>query len=420
MQDWVCFHCGKRVLGQAEPAACPVCYGPMIAESAIARPEDAVQVRIDLGDLPNERAISAGPPPFPLPSDFTSKSISIEDQPTRYCAKCGSLMTMFLCENAYIYGTIPAGKRMHYRCTACEKEIKLRSLGRIFLISLVCPFFTLFAWIWLRYGGLGPLLFALVQSVAPIVLVMELVTRFRYARAGGGLARSLGNFTINADPPAVYDTLFGDLPLGRWPEGSPAAFPWSEFVQARIDLAEGRRDEAFEHWREVVAHQELETRHHLQAWHFLRQFGQQPPQEIAHHVLGVVVELGMPQGRESPALSAADIMVVYADRSARYYNFSGAGIVWEHRNDSLNPIIDRLLTAGTDNIAAFEPWNVTRRPPPGAGQVRLSLLTPSGLYLRQGMIEAVETNPVTSALMQAAAQLLPALMNKAIHSEQSA
>jgi hypothetical protein len=87
----------------------------------------------------------------------------------------------------------------------------------------------------------------------------------------------------------------------------------------------------------------------------------------------------MPQG--------LDILAGYADHHARYYNFSGAGVVWERPNNSLDALIDRLLAVGAEVTAQIGPWQESRPPAPEAGQVRLSFLTPSGLHFGQGPME---------------------------------
>jgi hypothetical protein len=88
---------------------------------------------------------------------------------------------------------------------------------------------------------------------------------------------------------AIRDTLFGDMPLDQWPPNGEQAevFPWSAFVAARSSVASGNIEAAVAGWREVLAHPGLEPRQYLQAWHFLRQHGNQPSPEIAKEVLGV-------------------------------------------------------------------------------------------------------------------------------------
>jgi hypothetical protein len=183
----------------------------------------------------------------------------------------------------------------------------------------------------------------------------------------------------------VRESLFGDLPVDRWPEGGAESFPWTAFAEARSHLAGGSPADATTSWRAVLAHAGLEPRHYLQAWHFLGQHGQRPPPEAAKQVLGVVVEVGMPRG--------LDLLAAYADRSARYYNFSGAAVVWQRPDDSLDALVEQLLAAGAAVAARIGPWQGPRPPAPKAGQVRLSLLTPSGLHFGQGPLDGLRRDP---------------------------
>lgn len=206
-------------------------------------------------------------------------------------------------------------------------------------------------------------------------------------------------------PTSVRDTLFGDLPLNKWPEDDDAgSFPWSAFVSAQSRIAQGQVALATSSWREVLASPNLESRHYLQAWHFLRQHGEQPPNEIKKRVLGVIVEVGMSQG--------LDILAAYVDRTARYYNFSGAGVVWERPNDDLDGLIDSLLVESAKVVAQIGPWTEERLPAPANGQVRLSFLTPSGLHFGQGPMEGFAVDPLAGPVIQSAIQLMQALIKK--------
>jgi hypothetical protein len=115
--------------------------------------------------------------------------------------------------------------------------------------------------------------------------------------------------------------LFGDLPLDQWPgPGTPAqGAPWDSFIAARAELAAGQRDEAIELWRHIAARTDIEARHVLQAWTFLRQAGIAPDAEDAKDVVGVVVSVPVQHGH--------DVLAGYRDGSVRYINFSGAAVV---------------------------------------------------------------------------------------------
>lgn len=205
---------------------------------------------------------------------------------------------------------------------------------------------------------------------------------------------------------ALRDTLFGDLPPRQWPPTSadPEAFPWSVFVSGRERLAAGDTAGAIQCWGEVLATPDLESRHYLQAWHFLRLHGEKPSPEIAKQVLGVVVEVGMPKG--------LDLLAAYPDHSARYYNFSGAGVVWEHPDATLSAPIDALLSAAAEVVARIGPWDKARPAAPPAGQMRLCFLTPSGLHFGQGAVNDLAADRLGGHVVRAATTLMQMLIAK--------
>ena len=208
-------------------------------------------------------------------------------------------------------------------------------------------------------------------------------------------------------PILMRETLFGDMPLGQWPkEGvSSEAFPWSAFAKARSNLAAEDQSAAIACWREVLEHPGLESRMYLQAWHFLRQQGEKPPPGIAKEVLGMVVEAGMPGG--------LDLLAAYPDHSARYYNYSGAGVVWEHPDASLDSAISELLEAARQVVPRIGPWEQARPTPPPRDHVRLCFLTPSGLHFGQGPMATLIRDPLGGRVLQLAAILMKALIAKA-------
>jgi hypothetical protein len=206
---------------------------------------------------------------------------------------------------------------------------------------------------------------------------------------------------------SLRDGLFGDRPLDQWPgpgAETTDAFPWSEFVTARQRLDAGRVDGAKTAWRQVLLHDGLESRHYLQAWHFLRQHGTPPGAHQAKDVLGVVVEIGLPQG--------LDVFAAYADHSARYLNHAGGAVVWEHPDSSLDAGIDELLAAGRDIVAQIPPWGRPRPQRPATGVLRLSFLTPGGLSMGQGPLDEFPKHAFAGRVFQSATLLLQELTAK--------
>jgi hypothetical protein len=204
----------------------------------------------------------------------------------------------------------------------------------------------------------------------------------------------------------IRDTLFGDMPLSMWPEGDnpSAGEPWDAFVAAREDLASGREAQAIERLEALVETPGLESRHTLQAWHFLRQLGVAPPDGEAKDVYGVVVEVTLEEG--------TDIVAAYVDHTARYFNYGGGAVIWESPDDSLDAAIDDLLGAGERIIRRIGPWNEARPPAPPRGQARLSMLTPSGLHFGQAPFDVLMGDEMGGPILAAATRLMRALIEK--------
>jgi len=208
-------------------------------------------------------------------------------------------------------------------------------------------------------------------------------------------------------PVNIRDTLYGDYPLTDWPGSNSAALnhePWSIFVQARDVLNEGHKDEAIRLWQQITEMPNLESRHYVQAWHFLRQQGIQPPPEKARTVYGVVAEV--------PVKTGIDLLAAYQDGSARYYNYTGAGVIWEHPDSSLEEPIKALLLVRQKVAEQIGPWQGVRPPLP-EGQTRITMLTPNGLYFGQGKFEQLNADPMGKYLIGAATNLMVKMTEKA-------
>ena len=124
----------------------------------------------------------------------------------------------------------------------------------------------------------------------------------------------------------------------------------------------------------------------------------------ANHVAGVVVEVGLEGG--------LDLLAAYDDHTARYYNYSGAGVVWEHPDASLDAAIDALLARGQVICQQIGPWEGERPGPPPRGDMRISLLTPLGLHFGQAPHEVLARDPLAGPLVAAATSLMQQLIAK--------
>ena len=212
----------------------------------------------------------------------------------------------------------------------------------------------------------------------------------------------------------IRNTLFGDVALKDLVRTHPnmtLAEPWASFQRARGLRDAGDTEGARRELRPVLKMPDLETRVFLQAWHTLRELGETPPQDRANQVLGVVVEVGMPKG--------LDIGAAYRDHRARYFNYSGAGVLWERRDDSLDGLIDELLQAGSVVAQAIPPWTQAKPPEPKKGNVRINLLTPSGIHLGQGPVEALNQDAMGGPILSAAVGLMKRIVEMKRESSES-
>lgn len=202
---------------------------------------------------------------------------------------------------------------------------------------------------------------------------------------------------------AIRDTLFGDDPL-EVVAGYGTHGPWGYFANAHHLVKKRNTAGAIEELQKVLVMPGLEARVYLQTWHCLRALGQTPPPDRAKKIQGAVVEVAMDNG--------LDIVAGYADHSARYYNYSGAGIVWDTSDPEINLLIDRLLAVGQEIIFRIGPWNQPRPAPPPTGSVRINLLTFEGLYFGQGGYEVLSQDAMGGPAIQAAFNLMQGLTAK--------
>jgi hypothetical protein len=203
----------------------------------------------------------------------------------------------------------------------------------------------------------------------------------------------------------MRELLFGDSAV--WPPANlkpeiAAKEPWASFVRARRLLETGDKDAAASALRQITEMPNLESRQYLQAWHFLRGLRTAPPPDLAKQVLGVVVEVGMPKG--------LDVLVGYVDHHARYWNFSGAGVVWECPNSMLDPFIDDLIRKGAAVVQRIGPWEGARPNAPSSGIARLNMLTPSGLHFGEGPIGDLSKDALAGPVFSSAFQLMQKLI----------
>jgi|WetSurMetagenome_2_1015567.scaffolds.fasta_scaffold390124_1 hypothetical protein len=181
-------------------------------------------------------------------------------------------------------------------------------------------------------------------------------------------------------------------------------FPWSKFFEADQALKKNEQAKAIEALRQIVEQPGAETRILLQAWHTLAGLGVTPPEPLCGKVQGVVIEYLMQQG--------LDIVAGYKDHTARYYNYSGAGVVWEASDPEIDQKVDDLMTVGQAIIDAIGVEH--RQPPdvPAPGVIRVYLLSCNGSSFGQGLYDQFSKDKMGGYAIQAGYSLMTALMDK--------
>ncbi len=112
--------------------------------------------------------------------------------------------------------------------------------------------------------------------------------------------------------------------------------------------------------------------------------------------------------------SGLDLLAAYADHTARYYNYSGAAVVWEAASDrEVDQRIDALLEAATRVIPFIGPWEGARRPPPRKDVVRLNMLTPAGLHFGEGPAKLIGRDRMSGPVLMAGTLLMKRLTEPA-------
>jgi len=203
---------------------------------------------------------------------------------------------------------------------------------------------------------------------------------------------------------AIRDTLFGDMPISAWTGNNSSDEPWASFKEVEKYLELDNTQMAIQILGKIIETPNLESRHYLQSWHFLRSLGVNPPDDKTKEIYGVIVEVTMKQG--------VDIVAAYADHTARYFNYSGKAVIWDHPDDSLKEVIKNLIGAGKKIIHNIGPWENERPDVPPQRQARVSMLTPSGLHFGQAPFNVLAIDEMGGPIIKAATDLMQALIKK--------
>ncbi len=201
----------------------------------------------------------------------------------------------------------------------------------------------------------------------------------------------------------IREVLFGDLPIEKWTIENPNIEPWISFGSVKEAIQSNQFDQAINKLHEIIKIEGLESRHYVQAYYFLKQLGH--IESEATKLFGVVVEVGVNK-------KGYDLLAVYSDLTARYFNYTGSGVVWSHPDNSLDIEIKEVLDKGKEVMNLIGPWNSERPKPIKNRFVRLNLLTSKGLHFGEAPLNVMEIDPVGGGLLKVSTILMNAMINK--------
>ena len=207
---------------------------------------------------------------------------------------------------------------------------------------------------------------------------------------------------------ALRQTLYSNASLepmvSRIGNDAKAMFPWPNFVQANEAQKKNDTAKAISLLKQVVEADGLETRAYLQAWHTLVSLGELPPEPLRGKIQGAVIENHMDQG--------LDIVAAYSDHTARYWNFTGAGIVWEARDPQIDKVVDNLFYVSQEIMKRIGIGLRDIPPIPPKGNIRIFLMAYDGSCVGEGSYDFLYKDEMGKYAIDAAYGLMVTLMEK--------
>jgi hypothetical protein len=202
--------------------------------------------------------------------------------------------------------------------------------------------------------------------------------------SGHAKAEDAGKLGSEADP--IRQMLFASQSLREQVsrshlDGKASAF--QTIADAAKFVDQGQKPEAISVLYKILDTPDLESRIILWVWSALRELGEKPDQKMAFQVIGVVIEI--------PSGGAYDTLAAYMDGTARYLNFSGNGIFWDQKEESIRVLRQGFIDSTIPESSRAKPRVSLALPKSGS---QITLLTRSGNF--------VITNPPNSVIGTAA------------------
>jgi hypothetical protein len=202
----------------------------------------------------------------------------------------------------------------------------------------------------------------------------------------------------------LYTNASLDPLLARLGDDSKSVFPWRNFVAVNEALKEGDKDRAILRLKEIVGADGLETRTRLQAWHTLVSLGEMPVDTLRGYTQAVVIENHTAKG--------LDIVAAYSDSSARYWNPTGGGVIWDARDPEIDQLIFNLLSVGFEITKRIGVGLRDTLPVPEKGHIRIFIMAYDGSTVGEQPYEQLSKDPMGRVAIDAGSKLMKGLLKK--------
>jgi hypothetical protein len=209
----------------------------------------------------------------------------------------------------------------------------------------------------------------------------------------------------------LYTNTSLDPFIARLQDDAKSVFPWCNFVSADQALKTGDSARAISQLGEIVGTPEgLGTRVRLQAWHTLVSLGEMPVETLRGYTQGVIIE--------NHTANGLDIIAAYVDYTARYWNYMGAGVIWDARDKEIDQLIFNLLKVGFEITKRIGVGLRDTPPIPEKGHIRFFIMAYDGSTVGEGRYDQFSKDPMGKAAIDAGFKLMTGLMKKQNNKDQ--
>ncbi len=197
----------------------------------------------------------------------------------------------------------------------------------------------------------------------------------------------------------IYNLLFcDDIDLYKANTQPPHSYPFDILFSETSSIADLQK---------IINDTTTDPRVKVLAYNKLIASGHRPGKK---EIFAVIVEVGLDYG--------LDVLASFNNGTARYINQTGKILIWDTTTDETANNLTKTLFSNSQSIVnQIAPWDKSRRPHPTKGNARITFLVSDGLTFGEGPINVLFNDPMGSAALTSATQLMQYLTEKSLNSD---